>query len=248
MWFLSLTSAADAADAIDLELYDMGNAENARGAYGGERPEAIEPKQRGGDLWHIDRNALFLTNDRYYLRAIGSRESAGVSKQLVELQGRFHAGNAAASVKPWSQRLFVDGLGLPVGAVSFAKENAFSFAFANNLYSARRSDDSEWFVTVAPSDADADALAAQFVEGFASLGVRKPAEGIGWVEDRYLHDLSTAVSHGRFVLGVRGVKDAKGGKALLDELRRAVDALDEDAKSAALGGAAPDPAPAVVER
>jgi hypothetical protein len=236
--FVSLSSGDSPDDTIDLELYDMGSAENARGAYGGERPEAIAPQQHGGDLWHIDRNALFLTSGQHYLRAIGSRESAAVAAQLRHVRRSFHPSERPTSERPWSQALFVSGLGLPVGKIAFAKENAFSFEFASNVYSARRDDDIELFVTVAANDEGARKLAAPFVEGFASLGEHKAAGGIPWVEDRYLHDLSTALGKGRFVLGVRGAKDAASGAEALKQLEGAVAALDDKSKRAALGGQA----------
>ncbi|MDH5674382.1 MAG: hypothetical protein OEZ06_19810 [Myxococcales bacterium] len=257
--FVSLGDQADAARAVDLELYDMGSAENALGAYSGEKPEAVEPERAVAGLRHRDQNALYLTHDRFYARAIGSDDSEAVVAQLQHLQERLQQalpGRAAAL--PWAHQLF-QALDIGSGAIEYHRENAFSFGFARGVYVARPTpaatdagsgddlDETELFVVAAPGSAAAEALAARFVEGFASYGERlsaaatEPADANGstWVQDRYLSTLATAASHGALVYGVRSAPDVPRAAAALARLAAAARALPPDTLAAAVAALEP---------
>src|SRR5205085_1307324 len=80
-----LVNAGDPATTIDVEMYDLGRAANALGAYGGERDPASKPQVAEGGLHHIARNALYMARGPYYLRVIGSDESAVVIAKLPAL-------------------------------------------------------------------------------------------------------------------------------------------------------------------
>jgi hypothetical protein len=76
LYFLSIVVTEDPGTVVDIELYDLGSAANAVGAYSGERSPGVSPVVGENGMKHIDRNALFLTQGRYYLRAIGRARRA----------------------------------------------------------------------------------------------------------------------------------------------------------------------------
>lgn len=217
LYFVSIISAADAQTAVDIELYNLGNAANAVGAYSGERSEEAIPEVGESGLMHYDRNALYLTRGRFYLRAIGSEESPLVRAQLEHIKARFEA-ELPGEPLPWGYALFVGRLGMEVGTVSYATENAFSFGFATNVYSAELEGGGELFVTPTGTDADAATLVEQFKNGFRNYGTN---EG-DFIKDRYLGSYATVVAAGPWVVGILRAPVTGPARTAVDELAAVV--------------------------
>jgi hypothetical protein len=221
--FVSL--AGESATTVDVEFYDMGSAENALGAFSGEKPPETGATTGGGTQWYRARNALFLARGPYYVRLLGADESPAVLAQLDHARKTLEAGLAAGE-RPWSHALFADALGVPADRITYEKENAFSFGFATNVYVALLPDgETEAFVTAAPDPAAAQALARQFEEGFLSYGEKEVRGGAVWVKDRYLSSYSRAQAEGSMVVGVRGAAGIDPATAALAKLRVGVKAL-----------------------
>ena len=229
LYFLSILLSEDSQTAVDIELYDLGNAANALGAYSGERSPDITPEASDTGLSHIDRNALYLTHGRYYLRAIGSDESPGVRAQLAHLRTRVR-GELPGEPLPWGYALFVGRMGMDAGDVAFEPENAFSFGFATNVYTGAVGEDARLFVTPAGGPDEARELAGRFVEGFLQYGTR---EG-DFVKDRYLGTYAMARSEGSWVIGVYRAADAGSGSRAVEDLSRAVKDVPPPAQSVEL--------------
>ncbi|MEZ5063393.1 MAG: DUF6599 family protein [bacterium] len=227
LWFVSIAREDDPATTVDLELYDLGTKENALGAYAGERPEGIVAEPFPGGLGHLDRNALLCTRGPLYLRAIGSEESPEVRAQLERVRDAFGAGAESAGPEtdlPRPYALFTEGLGVAAGDVAYTAENAFSFGFAQEVYSTRLSDDSEIFA-VESGDAAAR-LAQQFRDGFREYGeAAGTAEAVEWTSDRYLHTLAGAKAVDGWTIGVKDAPDLEAAKAHLARLETAVKSL-----------------------
>jgi len=215
------------APTVDLELYDLGRAGNALGAASGELPQGAQPSFQDGSLALVDKNALFLTRGRFYLRAVGSDEGPAVRAALARVKERFLA-SLPAERMPWPYALF-GGLGVAPAKVSYLAENAFSFGFASNVHVGLLPDgDTELFVAPAADGTRARALAARFEKEFAEYGEPLGRRaGVSWFKDRYLSRASAAGAQGRLVFGVHGAADEKVGAALLERLGAAVRALPE---------------------
>jgi hypothetical protein len=99
LWCVTLTADAAPATVVDVELFDQRTAANALGAYAGERAPGSATTAEDDGLWHVARNALFMTRGRYYLRAIGGDESPAVQAQLARLRGLFAARAAARALR-----------------------------------------------------------------------------------------------------------------------------------------------------
>lgn len=242
---VTLDGPSEAAPgSVDIEVYDLGESRNAIGAYNGERPPEVESTQADGSTFHFDRNAAFLARGPYYVRFIGSDESAPVVaevRRLLEVFRREIAGEAL----PWGYALFVDQLKLSSSAVTYVKNNAFSFGFARDVFKASLSasdsrDDMEAFVVALADPAAAQAMAARYTEGFASLG--KPGgqlpssgpQGVRWIEDEFLATFSGATAVERWLIGVRGAPSAARASEELERLRQGIAALPEEARARAV--------------
>ncbi len=240
---VSLTASDNDAVTVDIELFDLGTAANALGAYAGERAPDAASQVNGSGLWHRSRNAEFATVGHYYARILGADESAPVIAQLEHARRALSAALPAEPL-PWGYELFVAGMKLDPGQVSYTLENAYSLGFARNVYSAPLGGgDAEGFVVATADAKSATALAARFIEGFLDYGDDAGTEhGLHWVRDRNLHTLVTTQAAGVWVVGVRGVADAKRGASTLAALEAAVRALPAATVARAQADAAATPA------
>ena len=221
--FVSMTKDDDPSSIVDLELFDLGDGANALGAYAGERSPDISPDVTETGMAHIDRNALFLTQGRFYARAIGSDETPAIRSQLEYLRGVLESGLEGEAL-PWGYGLFVGALGFGSERVSYLPENAFSFGFATNVYAGLLEDEeTELFVTVRDTSEDAASLARQFRDGFAGYGSQvAESGGVAWIEDRFIQTIAGATSSGPWVIGVRGAPDLETAERGIERLRQAV--------------------------
>jgi uncharacterized protein DUF6599 len=233
-------TAAGQAPSVDIELYDMAEGKNALGIYSGEKVPGIESTVGLGFTHHFDRNAAFLARGAYYARLIGSDESEAVHAQLARLVNVFEE-RLPGEAQPWAFQLFVDGLGLPASSVAYVKENAFSFGFARDVFSAQLSpadsnDDMQAFVVAQQDEAQAKALAEQYRAGFASLGKlagRTPG-GVPLAEDEVLKSYAAAAPVERWVVGVRGAPSKREAHEVLERLLKGVAALPPEVKERAV--------------
>ena len=224
LYSVLLVDDKDAATTVDVEMYDMGTAANALGAYGGERPPTARPEAIAGGMRHFDRNALYLARGPHYIRVIGSDETAAITEKLQTLAKALEGGVEGEAL-PWSYALFGQ-MGMDAGNVAYFAENAFSLSYARDVWTVRpagKDSDLELFVTVQNDPAAASKLAEKLRKSFLELG-RSAGQvaGITAVKDQFLGLFSGVTPVARWVVGVRG---AASKQALGDELGKLKDAL-----------------------
>jgi hypothetical protein len=239
MYGVLLVNGQDPALTIDVEMYDLGRAANALGCYGGERAPDVKPQVSDSGLHHIARNALYMARGPYYLRVIGSDESAAVINELRALADTL-AREIPGEPLPWAYGLFVGGLGLDPGKVTYFVENAFSFGFARDVWAARpkgKDDDLELFVAAKKTPAEARLLADKLHKGFLGFGAAAgKLDGVPLIRDQFLNALTAVTTRDRWVLGVRGAATkellADQMTALEQALAQAPQALKDRAQPA----------------
>lgn len=223
MTFVPLTGAG--GETVDLELYDLGSPENALSAFSAEKPPEEKATSAAGSSGYRARNALFVARGPFYGRAIGSDESAPVLAQLEAVRKALETGVASGD-RPWAHALFADALGIPPDRVTYQAENAFSFAFGKNVFSALLPDgETEVFVMPLASAKSAESTAKQFEKAFLDYGDVVDRSGAKWVKDKYLSGYSRAVAAGTMVAGVKGAPKIEDAEALLGKLSKAVSVL-----------------------
>lgn len=246
MHSVTLEAGSGSGASVEIELYDLGAARNALGCYNGERAPGAESTVESGSTFRFDRNAAFLTRGPYYARFVGSDETpevVGEVKRLVELLRQ----KLPSEELPWAFDLFVDQLKLPASQVSYARENAFSFGFAHDVYkvslsAADSQENMEAFVAVKADPAAASAMAKQFQDGFRSLGAaagQTPA-GVPLFKDEFLGSFSGATASDRWVFGVNSAPSAERAHQVLQQLEQGLHALPEAVRAKAQP--APEPA------
>jgi hypothetical protein len=237
---LEASGAPESAASIDIELYDMGESRNAIGVYNGERPPGVASLVSDGSSFHFDRNAAFLARGPYYIRLLGSDESAPVLSEVRRLLELFRH-ELAGEALPWAYALFVDQLKLSPSVVSYVRSNAFSFGFASDVYQAALSapdskEDTQAFVVASADPSAALALAREYEQAFGSQGVPagKTSSGVALFKDEFLGSVSGARAAEHWVVGVAGAADAAAAEQILERLAAGLAALPPEARARAV--------------
>ncbi len=220
---LDFLSLAAGGASIDIELYDLGKTENALGAFCGEisDPQTAVTVAPSG-LWYISRNSGFVAQGQHYVRLIGSDDNDTVRQKLVSLKDAFLA-SLPGEPLPWAYGVLVGQLHINPAHIQYAAENAFSFGFADQFYSATvPKSDLEIFVSRRANAAEAGQLAAKLVAGFADFGQKLPGPA-PLVHNDYTGQVDGARAHGAYVLGVRFAKSAEEATGWLDKLQAALE-------------------------
>ena len=167
-----LTSRKDSAVTVDVEMYDVSNAANALGAYSGERPPDAKVQVTDAGLHHFDRNALYLARGPYYIRVIGSDETPVVADKLKQVAEKMLS-DVGGEPLPWAYGLYIGQLGLGADKITYSAKNAFSLAFADDVWAVRpegKQTDLELFVSARADAAGARQIVKQLQRGVPGAG------------------------------------------------------------------------------
>jgi hypothetical protein len=223
--FVSLVRADNPKQAVDIELFTMSDAAAALGCYSAERQPTARPTRYADGVWHRSRNSLFLTNGRFYARAIGSDESKSIAALLAHLRQRLSTATRGAEL-PWGYAFLMQETHAPIDAIAYHRESAFSFDVGTDVYSARTGPaNTEIFVTFRAPDTAAEKDANAFMKGFLDFG--QSIDG-GLVRHTYLNEYATVSHDGPWVFGVRQAPDPG---AAIEALKNLKQALQEAASS-----------------
>ncbi|TNE50826.1 MAG: hypothetical protein EP343_06640 [Deltaproteobacteria bacterium] len=210
---------------IDLELYDMGNGSNALGTYSGELGKGANPKVSPQGISHLRRNAMFVSQGPYYLRAIGSDESKEVKDKLLQVQKLFQA-KIKGEPLPWGYGFFIARMAIKPSKISYKPKNAFSFGFAKDVYVGQQGKNTFLFVKAEADPSTAKAMQEKFRQGFMSYGTEvKDPKGMVWVKDRYINTYATALAVNRWVVGIQGAAKWDKAQAAMERMKKAILAM-----------------------
>jgi hypothetical protein len=218
LYFLSLASDSQPNVNVDIELFDLGSIENALGALSTEisNPQT-EVHATPAGLWYETRNGGFLSQGQYYARLIGSDDNDAVRQKVASLRDGLIAGLPTEPM-PWAYALFVGKLHLDPGKIQFQKENAFSFDFATEVYSASvPGSDEEIFISKRAGVDEAAALASKLADGFAGFGKRTES---GLIHNEYVNGYDGVRAEGQYVIGVRLAPNADEATQWLEKLSK----------------------------
>jgi hypothetical protein len=191
LYFLSLASGQR---SLDIELFDLGNIENALGAMAAE---ITKPDAEFDGLFYATANAGFLVQGRYYARLIGSDDDEAIRQKIAAIKTALVTKLPGGEL-PWAYALFSSKLRVSPAKVQYYPKDAFSFEFATDVYSAKVKGDTEVFVS---RRSDAAAMAGKFAEAFAGYGT--PVPGTPLFRNEYIGTIDGVTAEGDYVIGVR---------------------------------------------
>ncbi len=212
LYFVSLASGTL---SIDIELFDLGNIENALGAMAAE---ITNPEAEFDGLFYATANAGFLVQGRYYARLIGSDDDAAIRQKIASLK-RALVAKLPGGELPWAYALFSGKLRVSPAKVQYYPKDAFSLEFATDVYSAKVKGDTEVFVS---RRSDAAAVAGKFAEAFGEFG--KPVPGTPLFRNEYIGTFDGVAAAGEYVIGVRLAPNADEALEWMKRLREVLPA------------------------
>jgi hypothetical protein len=211
--FVNLTSGNL---SLDIELFDLGTVGNALGAMAAE---ITKPDAEFDGFFYASANAGFLVQGRYYARLIGSDDNEAIRKKIAAVKTLLLA-HLPADPVPWAYAVLAAGLKISPAKVQYTPQDAFSFDFATDVYSAKVKGDTEVFVSRRASAADATALAGKFAEAFSGFGKALPAAAAARLfSNEYVNTVDGVTAHGEYVIGVRLAPNAAEALRWLNQLR-----------------------------
>lgn len=226
--FLSLESTNNKNLTLDIELFDLGSVENALGALTAEISDPKTPVALGSSgLSYFTSNGAFVSQGRYYIRMVGSEAQDGILEKARSLKEAFTS-HFPGEKLPWTYALFVGQLGTAPGQIRYQSEDAFSFSFAKEVYSATipGSAQTELFITKQSTSQDAEKLAKQFAEGFASYdkSVDAPAGNAGTrlFQNEMINTYDGVGRYENFVLGIRFAGSTEEAVRWMEKLKSAL--------------------------
>jgi len=220
--FLSLQSTKN-NETIDIELFDLGSIQNSLGALTAEISDPNVPvTMQSSSLSYAATNSAFATQGRYYIRIIGSEDRPEIREKISSLRTVL-VSHFPAEKMPWTYALFVGEIGAGPGQIHYQRENAFSFSFASDVYSAKvpGAKETELFITKRPSANEAAKLAKQFADGFGSYGkVLKQSPVL--VQNEFIQTVEGVDSYDTYVIGIRFAKSQEEAVRWMDKLKKAL--------------------------
>ncbi|MCG3148553.1 MAG: hypothetical protein PCFJNLEI_01997 [Verrucomicrobiae bacterium] len=212
LYFLGLASGNL---SIDIELFDLGNIGNALGAL---VAEVAKPDAEFDGLFYSSANAGFLVRGRYYARFVGSDDDPAIRQKIRSLKDALLSKLPDESL-PWAYALLANGLKISPTKIQFTPQDAFSFDFATEVYSAKVKGDTEVFVSRRADVAAATNLAEKLAAAFAGFGKAVPGADAKLFLNEYINAVDGVSVHEQYVLGVRSAADAAEAIKWLNQLR-----------------------------
>lgn len=215
---------------VEVFVYDMATPENAFAVFSQQRREKRQPV---ADLANAYRtpNALFMTQDRYYLELIGADASESLQVAIQNLARQFvatHGGTAAAKIP--GEGLFPE-TGLVAGSERLIAANAFGDEQLDHIYTADYRIDGKRviaFVSRRESSQAAADLADSYRRTLLSYGA-ETVEGAAPVGDaaflRMFDTFEVVFSRGKYLAGVHEAADSAMAAGLAKRLAKHLEPL-----------------------
>ena len=201
--------------SIDIELFDLGTIGNALGAL---TAEVTKPDAEFDGFFYASANAGFLVQGRYYARLIGSDDNTTIRTKIAAIKTALLTKLPAETV-PWAYALLATGLKVSPAKVQYTPQDAFSFDFATEVYSAKINGETEVFVSRRANAGEASALAGKFADAFRGFGKAVPTPQAKLFANSYVTGIDGVTTEGEYVLGVRLAPTPAEALRWLNQLR-----------------------------
>jgi hypothetical protein len=229
LFFLSLSKEGR---TIDIELFNLGTIQNALGAFAGEisNPDVKLVTGKSG-FSYTSRNAGFLAHGRFYARIIGSDETEEIRAKVRGVSDAL-AASLPGEELPWAYELFTARMKLSPRLVQYYARDAFTFGFANEVYSAKVKGDMEVFFSKRENAEAAGRMARQFAETIAGFAKRVQApDGVTLLQNDTVGTFDAFSTEGVFVIGVYMAASERDALDWLNRLRDQIKATATPAAS-----------------
>lgn len=210
-----------------VELYDMGEFQNALGVFSEQRSvdSAVESV---GDAW-LTRNsngAMGIYN-QYFFKFSGNKDDETFANHAAAVIAEFAKENDGKGVTPGPFRTLAKNLDVPFQDIGYRKEDVFQYDFAKDFWfgGIGEGSDAKYFIHKAESEAAATELYNLIVEEHQwDYEVLDQNDTDALYTHAFSKTFSTVNHSGSYVFGLDSLPDRESVDAKLEGLRKALEA------------------------
>lgn len=218
--------ARPAADEeVNIELYDMGEFQNALGIFQAQRGEGTTVEKDGKAFFYMTEAGALGIYEKFYFKLAGNQnteEIRGKARQIIQALGGIDAGEAST---PPVFLAFTDAMGVPFDGVSFVKSDVFYYQFAKDFWFCKPDPESslQYFAHEAASAEEAQSLFDQVLAGHLNdYDAVEQSSGRVVLKHKFLDEFFAMEVRGAQVIGIEAAPDQT---ALADALQRLQEAF-----------------------
>ena len=201
---------ADSGQEMGIELYDMGQFQNALGIFSAQKDGAQKTEKSGpADFYRTEAGAVAIFG-RYYLKLAGNANEISLQEKAVQLVGALSVLASGAEDTPKPYLMFSEGLGLTLDAIAYERTDVFQYSFAKDFWFGTPKDapGTRFYIHEAASEVESDTLFNQLLENHRyDYAVIEEGEQDVVLKHNFLNTFLTLSRRGPFVFGVDNAAD-----------------------------------------
>lgn len=163
--YISIAKAGTTHD-ISIELYDMGNFENALGIFAAQRDEEAAVVSNGEAHYYLTAVGALGIAGPYYFKLSGTSAEPVILEKSEQLVHALSTIAGQAGQTPRAFEVFTREFGIPFQDIEFEKSDVFQYDFAKDFWFGRAAPESNlrYYVHEAANAEEADVLFDKLLE------------------------------------------------------------------------------------
>jgi hypothetical protein len=219
---------------LGLELYDMGEAQNAQGIFGAQRGDDREVLHLAKAMYYPTGSGAVARIGKYYVKIAGNE--ARVQEKAEQLVAALESLGGAEAEKPLPIAV-LERAGVPEAGMAFQKSDVFQFAFAEEFWfgAPEGAGDMKYYVHEASSDDAAKTLFDELLAAHTEWDYEpvEQDETHAVLKHKFLETYLTLHRRGALVFGVEYAPDAEVAKQADATLTEAIANAGQNAEEQA---------------
>lgn len=222
---LHYLTIAKGGDLLMIEIYDQSEFRNTLGLFAAQRASSRQVTTSGSLFYYSTPIGAVGGFENYYFKIAGNSDSEAILDKTANLVGVLASLPVDARSAPRPYTLLVNQLEFDFDRVSYEKNDAFQYEFADDFWFAATNDEADWrlFVHEAGNDGQARDLIEQIIDEqqveYSVLNLI--ADGADF-EHQYLKTVFSIRRSGSFVFGVDGAPNLATAQGWLSRLKEGI--------------------------
>ncbi len=222
---LHYLSISNNKDLISIEIYEHGEFANTLGIFAAQRASSRKVLSSGSMFYYTTPVGAVGGFEQYYFKFAGNSESEAILTKAGDLVELMKTLPVAKSSSPRGYTAMLNDLGLPFDQITYEKNDAFQYDFADDFWFATPVKGKDWriFVHQAVDASTARSLFDSLVEEQSyEYGVLNKSQNEVLFKHEFLETLFAIEIQGTMVFGVDGAEDDTKTRKWMNTLRKAV--------------------------
>lgn len=221
---------SDSGQDLSIELYDMGQFQNALGIFAAQRGAGQATQKAGPASYYSTEAGAVALFGRYYLKLAGNESSPFVQEKATQLVGEIATLAQSGQDTPKAYLMFSELLGFPFDSISYERTDVFQYSFAKDFWfgTLPEAPDSRYYVHESASEEEAGTLYRQLLENHQfDYTVVEEREYDVVLKHNFLNTYLTLSRRGTLILGVDNAADQTAANHGMSALLGVLDATEE---------------------